>query len=118
MTAGQEMWTPLEAALSPFKELARLNRQTVTGAGGQPVQLVLAAGRCHVDHGDAGADAPRPAIELGFSLAGESYAVRLVHADYRRDGRWDFERIRADISAGLQSGALQPGTPLVMAPKA
>ncbi|HUF46837.1 MAG TPA: hypothetical protein VMM93_03415 [Vicinamibacterales bacterium] len=118
MIAGQEMWTPLEAALSPFKELARLNRQTVTGAEGEALQLVLAASRCRVEQGEAGAEARPPAIELGFSLAGDAYAVRFVDADYRRDGRWNFEQIRADISAGLRSGALQPGTPLLIAPGA
>ena len=116
MTAGQEMWTPLEAALAPFKELARLNRQTVTSAGGEVVQIVLAASRCRVDQPAAGDTTTRPSIELGFSLARDAYVVRFVDTDYRHDGRWNFEQIRSDISAGLQCGALQPGAPLVIAP--
>jgi hypothetical protein len=110
------MWTPLEAALSPFKELARLNRQTVTGAGGQALQIVLAADRCHVHQGLAGAETDGPAIDLGFSLDGEAYDVRLLGNEYRRNGQWDFQRIRADISAGLQSGAIQPGASYVITP--
>jgi hypothetical protein len=70
MDSNQEMWTPLEAALAPFKELARLNRQSVTDKEGHGVQIVLKADRCH---------------------------VRLL------------DRIRTDISSGLQSGALKPG---------
>ena len=112
------MWTPLEAALSPFKELARLNRQTVTGPEGNVVQLVLQAGRCRVHPDQAGAASAGASVEIGFALDGEKYAVRLVGTDYRRDGRWDFEQIRSDISAGLQSGAIQPGEPFAMAPKA
>ena len=102
MSVDQSMWTHLESALAPFKELARLNRQTVTGADGESVQLVLSADRCHVD-------AER--IELGFSLGAEPYSVGLARTDYRRDGGWDFDRIRADISAGLRSGAMKSGTP-------
>jgi hypothetical protein len=100
MTVDQSMWTPLESALAPFKELARLNRQTVTDAAGQATQLVLKADRCRVN----GAR-----IELGFSVGADTYAVDLDAADYRRDSRWDFEGIRTDISAGLRSGALKPG---------
>jgi hypothetical protein len=111
------MWTPLEAALSPFKELARLNRQTVTSGAGQAVQLVLAADRCHVYQGLAGAETDGPAIDLGFSLGGEAYDVRLLGKQYRRAGQWDFQRIRADISAGLQSGAIQPGASCVIMPE-
>ncbi len=116
MTAGQEMWTPLEAALAPFKDLARLNRQTVTGAGGRAVQIVLAAGRCRVDRQADGDATTRPEIELGFSLGRDDYLVRFAGDDYRRDGRWDFDRIRSDISAGLQSGALEPGAVFALVP--
>ena len=118
MSADQEMWTPLESAFSPFKELARLNRQTVTGADGHANQLVLESGRCRVHPGQAGAEPEDLSIEIGFAWGGEAYAVRLVGSDYRRDGRWDFERIRTDISAGLQSGALRPGVSFVLAPNA
>ena len=118
MSAGQEMWTPLESALSPFKELARLNRQTVTDARGQALQIVLDAGRCRVDPGQPGAEPTDRSVEIGFALGREAYAVRLSAIDYRRDGRWEFERIRADISAGLRSGALLPGVPFAMTPKA
>jgi hypothetical protein len=110
------MWTPLEASLSPFKELARLNRQTVTGTGGHAVQIVLAADRCHVHQGLAGAAIDGPAIDLGFSLGGQPYDVRLLGNQYRRDGQWDFERIRSDISAGLRSGAIQSGASCVIMP--
>ncbi len=110
------MWTPLESALSPFKELARLNRQTVTGVAGHAVQIVLKAARCRVHQGLAGAATSGPTVDLGFSLGDEAYEVRLLVNEYRRDGRWDFERIRTDISTGLQSGRLQPGTSLAIAP--
>jgi hypothetical protein len=110
------MWTPLEAALSPFKDLARLNRQTVTGAAGQTVQIVLAADRCLVHQGLAGAQTDGPAIDLGFSLGGEAYDVRLLGNQYLHDGQWDFQRIRADISAGLRSGAIHLGASCVIPP--
>ena len=97
------MWTPLEAALAPFKELARLNRQMVTDAAGETVQMVLKADRCRVE--DAGAAAR---VHLGFVLGRDAFAVGLLASDYRRDGAWAFDRIRADISAGLKSGAITP----------
>jgi hypothetical protein len=117
MAADQEMWTPLEAALAPFKELARLNRQSVTDAAGHDVQLVLHADRCHVLQGSA-ADPASASIEIGFSLEGHAYAVRLMGTNYRGSERWDFGRIRSDISTSLQSGALTPGATFDLAPPA
>jgi hypothetical protein len=65
MTADQSMWTPLESALAPFKELARINRPGL--ALGRDYQLVLSADRCKVQPAPAGnePDAPRSAC---FSL--------------------------------------------------
>lgn len=113
MSADQEMWTPLEAALAPFKELARLNRQMVTDASGEAAQLVLKADRCRVE--DAGAAAR---VHLGFAIGRDAFAVALLAADYRRDGAWAFDRIRADISAGLKSGAIKPGADCQLLPSA
>lgn len=115
MAANQEMWTPLEAALAPFKELAGLNRQTVTGADGQPLQMVLKADRCRVQQASSGDDPTGATIDIGFTIGTEPYAVRLIGSRYRRDGRWDFDRLKRDISAELQSGALLPGELLVLA---
>jgi len=104
------MWTPLESALAPFKELARINRHAVRDGNGRDHQLVLRAERCHVKPAPAGTSTDSATIELGFSLGSESYAVHFVGANYRRGGRWDFSRITKDISAGLQTGGMQPGT--------
>jgi hypothetical protein len=108
MDSNQEMWTPLEAALAPFKELARLNRQSVTDGQGNGVQIVLKADRCHVRL-PSGTDADGATIEMGFTLGAEPFTVHFVGSDYRRAGAWDLDRIRTDISTGLQSGALKPG---------
>ncbi len=109
MNVNQEMWTPLEAALAPFKELAALNRQRVTDADGEAVQIVLKADRCRVQPAPAGADPAGATIDIGFAIGREAYGVRIVGTDYRRDGRWDFDRLTGDISAALASGALTPG---------
>ena len=114
MAANQEMWTPLEAALAPFKELAGLNRQSVTDSEGQSQQLVLRADRCQVQPGSVAEDPAGATIDLGFTIGRDAYGVRLVGADYRRDGRWDYGRLTRDISANLQSGALTPGEPLLL----
>ena len=104
------MWTPLESALAPFKELARINRHAVRDADGHDRQLVLQAGSCRVTPGPAGTSTDSATIELGFTLGPNSYAVHFVGASYRRGGGWEYSRITKDISAGLQSGACQPGT--------
>jgi hypothetical protein len=108
------MWTPLESALAPFKELARINRHAVRDANGRDHQLVLHADRCHVTPGPAGTSTDSATIELGFTLGSNSYAVHFVGASYRRGGGWEYSRITKDISAGLQSGAFQPGTSLLL----
>ena len=113
MTADHEMWTPLEAALAPFKELARLNRQLLTDAAGETVQMVLKADRCRVEDAAGGAR-----VHLGFALGREAFAVGLLASDYRQDGAWAFDRIRADISAGLKSGAITPGEAAQLVPSA
>ena len=110
MTEDQSMWTPLESALAPFKELARINRHAVRDSHGRDYQLVLRADRCHVQPAPSGASPDSATIELGFSLGSLMYAVHFVGANYRRGGRWDFSNITKDISTGLQSGGLQPGT--------
>lgn len=114
MSADQQMWTPLESALAPFKDLARINRHAVRGADGHDVQIVLRADRCRVQPAPAGASEDSATIELGFSLGPEIYAVHFVGANYRRGGGWDFRRLTTDISTELQSGGLRPGAPLVL----
>jgi hypothetical protein len=114
MSSDQQMWTPLEAALAPFKDLARLNRQAVTDAEGQNVQLVLRADRCRVRPAPSGTAPHDATIELGFSLGATAYAVHFVGATYRRGGVWEFGRIATDISAGLRTGELQPGAPFAL----
>lgn len=103
------MWTPLETALAPFKELARINRHAVTGADGHDHPLVLRADRCHVQPAPSGTSTDSATIELGFSVGSETYAVHFVGANYRRGGGWDFKRLTTDISNGLRSGSLLPG---------
>ena len=112
MSADQSMWTPLEAALAPFKELARLNRQMVTDAAGEQAQIVLKADRCRVEDG-SGASAR---VHLGFAVGRDAFAVGLLASDYRRDGAWAFDRIRADISTGLKSGAIKPDEASLLVP--
>ncbi len=114
MSADQTMWTPLEASLAPFKELARLNRQMVTDAAGEPAQMVLKADRCRVEDGSG--DSAR--VHLGFAVGRDAFAVGLLASDYRRDGAWAFDRIRADISAGLKSGAIKPDAACLLVPTA
>jgi hypothetical protein len=109
------MWTPLESALAPFKELARIDRHAVRDAHGHDHQLMLRADRCHVQPAPAGTSPDSATIELGFSLGSEAYAVHFVDANYRRGGGWDFNRITKDISTGLQSGGLRPGAPFALA---
>ena len=104
------MWTPLEAALAPFKELARINRHAVRDGDGRDHQLVLQADRCHVTPAPAGTSTDSATIELGFTLGPNAYAVHFVGANYRRGGGWDYGRITKDISAGLQSGVIKPDT--------
>ena len=111
------MWTPLESALAPFKELARINRHAVRDSDGRDHQMVLRPERCHVTPGPAGTSTDSATIELGFTLGPNSYAVHFVGASYRRGGGWEYSRITKDISAGLQSGAFQPGTSLLLGRK-
>jgi hypothetical protein len=103
------MWTPLEVALAPFKELARINRHAIRDARGHDHPLVLRADRCRVHPASAGTSTDSATIELGFSLGSDAYAVHFVGANYRRGGGWDYSKITKDISMGLQSGGLQPG---------
>jgi hypothetical protein len=110
MTDDRSMWTPLETALAPFKDLARINRHTVSDAQGRDRPMLLSADRCHVRPAPAGASHDSATIELGFSLGPDAYTVHFVGANYRRGGGWDYGLIKKDISAGLQSGRLQPGT--------
>jgi hypothetical protein len=106
------MWTPIESALAPFRDLARINRHAVRDADGRDHQLVLQAERCRVTPAPVGTSTDSATIELGFTLGSQPYAVSFVGANYRRGGRWDFNRITKEISGGLQSGSLRPGTSL------
>lgn len=107
------MWTPLEASLAPFKELARLNRQMVTDAAGQSAQMVLKADKCRVEGETSG---PSAWVHLGFAVGRDAFSVGLLASDYRRDGAWAFDRIRADISAGLKSGTITPDAACQLVP--
>jgi len=109
------MWTPLEAALAPFKELARLNRQMVTDAAGDQAQIVLKADRCRVEGQTSGASAW---VHLGFAVGRDAFSVGLLASDSRRDGAWAFDRIRADISTGLKSGTIRPDAACQLVPTA
>lgn len=110
MNDDRQMWTPLETALAPFKDLARINRHTVRDADGRDRPLLLSADRCHVRPAPPGTSWDSATVELGFSLGQDAYAVYFVGANYRRRGNWDYSLIKQDISTGLQSGSLKPGT--------
>jgi hypothetical protein len=111
----QDMWTPLERALAPFKSLARLNRQSVLAPGGESRQMLLRPERCRVDTGDASGEAAATGqVQIGFSIDTDAYTVMVSPDAYQQDGVWNLEKLRADVGAALQSGALTPDAPHVL----